>query len=148
MALQPAEAMRPPALPVGRKILLEKVHFLEHADNSGKMAVRNIIRNKGRSLFIFLGIMVSFSLAGLTWSMNDLIQMMLYDQYEKVETYDLKIILDRPLEQDQVYGELSRFPGMKSLEPMAEIPVLLKNQWLEKDVVLLGIPAGESIIIF
>jgi len=86
--------------------------------------------------------MVSFSLAGLTWSMNDLIQMMLYDQYEKVETYDLKIILDRPLEQDQVYGELSRFPGMKSLEPMAEIPVLLKNQWLEKDVVLLGIPAG------
>ena len=59
-----------------------------------------------------------------------------------METYDVKIIFSRPLKQDQVYGELIRFPGMNSLEPMAEVPVTLKNQWLEKDVLLLGIPAG------
>ncbi|MGI6553596.1 MAG: ABC transporter permease [Bacillota bacterium] len=143
LSLQPAAAMRPPGLPVGKKILLEKLPFVWNMLTiQGKMAVRNIIRNKGRSLFVFLGIMVSFSLVGFTWSMNDLVQMMLYDQYEKVETYDVKIIFSRPLKQDQVYGELIRFPGMNSLEPMAEVPVTLKNQWLEKDVLLLGIPAG------
>jgi putative ABC transport system permease protein len=144
LALQPAEAMRPPAPPSGRKTLFEKCAFLWNMLTvQGKMAIRNVSRSKGRAVFIFTGIMFSFAIIGLTWSMNDLIQMMLFDQYEKVETYDVKVVLSNPKNQDKAYRELAKFKGVNWVEPMAEIPVTLKNKWREKDVVLIGLPENS-----
>lgn len=146
LILQPAEAMRPPAPPIGKKTWLEKITiFWNMLTVQGKMAVRNMSRNKSRSIFIFLGIMFTFSLLGLTWSMNDLSQRMLFDQYEKVETYDVKVSLSNPLNQKKVSRELNHFPGVTRVEAMAEIPVTLKNKWYKKDVVLLGIPEDSTL---
>ncbi len=105
----------------------------------GMMAVRNLSRNKGRSVFIFLGIMVCFSISTFTWSMNDLFQKMLFDQYEVVEVYDVKVTLSRPSNESNVSRELSSFPGVKNVEALAEIPVTLKNKWNKQDTLLLGI---------
>lgn len=146
LALEPAEAMRPPAPPAGKKTLLEKISlFWNMLTVQGKMAVRNLARNKGRSAFIFLGIMLSFAIVGFTWSMNDLVQIMLFDQYEKVETYDVKVSLSSPLDQKKVLRELSRFPGVKRAEAMAEVPVTLENKWYKKDVMLLGLPEDGEL---
>lgn len=146
LILQPAEAMRPPAPPIGKKTWLEKITiFWNMLTVQGKMAVRNMSRNKSRSIFIFLGIMFTFSLLGLTWSMNDLSQRMLFDQYEKVETYDVKVSLSNPLNQKKVSREMNHFPGVTRVEAMAEIPVTLKNKWYKKDVVLLGIPEDSTL---
>lgn len=144
LKLEPAEAMRPPAPPEGKKVLLERIQVFWNALNvQGKMAVRNIFRNKGRSVFMFIGIMISFAIVTFTWSMNDMTQKLLFDQYEKVETYNVKVSLNRPLNQDRPYQELTRFEGVKRVEPMAEIPITLKNKWHKKDVLLLGIPADS-----
>lgn len=141
LVLEPAQAMRPPAPLQGKRIFLENITFIwKRLSVQGMMAVRNLSRNKGRSLFIFLGIMLCFAISGFTWSMNDLVQKMLYDQYEKVEVYDVKIGLTRPLNQKKAIRELKAFPGVKSIEPMAEVPATLKNKWLKKDVVILGLP--------
>jgi len=94
---------------------------------------------------MFMGIMFAFSLGGLTWAMKDLSQQMLFDQYEKVQTYNLKVDFTRPLDMYKVSGELSRFPGVKWVETMAEIPLTLKNKWYEKNVVLLGLPQNSSL---
>jgi len=146
LALEPAEAMRPPAPPAGKKIWLEKcVFFWNMLTVQGKMAVRNLARNKGRSVFIFLGIMVSFAIIGFTWSMNDLVQVMLFDQYEKVETYDVKVSLSGPQDQKKAFRELSRLPGVKRVEAVAEVPVTLKNMWREKDVVVMGLPEDGEL---
>ncbi len=146
LTLEPAEAMRPPAPLAGRKIWLEKiVFFWGMLTAQGKMAVRNISRNKGRSAFIFLGIMFCFAILGFTWSMNDLMQRMLFDQYEKVETYDVRVSLAKPVRQEKVLRELYNFPGVKKVEAMAEVPVTLKNKWYKKDVVLLGVPGDGDL---
>ncbi|MDI3534508.1 MAG: putative transport system permease protein [Thermosediminibacterales bacterium] len=86
LTLEPAEAMKPPAPPIGKKVLLEKISFFWNMLTvQGKMAVRNISRNKGRSMFVFLGIMFSFAVLGLTWSMNDLIQKLMFRCFQECQ---------------------------------------------------------------
>lgn len=144
--LEPAEAMRPPAPPGGKKVWLERIPvFWNTLTVQGMMSVRNISRNKGRSLFIFGGITFCFAISCFTWSMNEIIQKMIFDQYEKVETYDLKISLAAPLAEQRVLGELRTFPGVRQLEAMAEVPVTLQNKWLKKDVQLLGIAENSGL---
>ena len=146
LKLEPAEAMRPPAPPGGKKVWLERISFLWNTLTvQGMMSVRNISRNKGRSLFIFGGITFCFAISCFTWSMNDIIQKMIFDQYEKVETYDLKISFSAPLLEQRVLGELRSFPGVRQLEAMAEVPVTLQNKWLKKDVQLLGIAENSGL---
>lgn len=146
LTLEPAEAMRPPAPPIGRKIWLEKIGvFWNILTAQGKMAVRNMARNKGRSAFIFVGIMFTFAILAYTWSMNDLVKVMLFDQYQKVETYDVKVTLAAPSNQKSAKGELYNFPGVKRVEPMAEIPATLKNKWLKKDVAIIGIQEDSTL---
>ncbi|ADL08595.1 ABC transporter permease [Thermosediminibacter oceani] len=146
LALEPAEAMRPPAPILGRRVLLEKISFIwKMLSVQEMMAARNISRNWGRSLFIFLGIMFCFAISAFTWSMNDLVQKMMFDQYEKVEVYDVKLILSRPLDQKNVNRELNAFPGVRYAEPVAEVPVTLKNRWLKKDTVILGLPRDSRL---
>ncbi|MGI6308719.1 MAG: ABC transporter permease [Dethiobacteria bacterium] len=146
LTLEPAEAMRPPAPPAGKRVWLERIPVLwKMLTVQGMMSVRNIARNKGRSLFIFGGITLCFAISCFSWSMNDLMQKMLFDQYEKVETYDLKITLAAPLTEHRVSRELGAFPGVQHLEAMAEVPVTLQNKWRQKDVQLLGIAENSSL---
>ncbi len=146
LTLQPAEAMRPPAPHRGKKIILEKVSFFwQMLTVQGKMAIRNMTRNPGRSLFILLGIAFTFSLLALPWSMKDLSQQIIFDQFEKIETYDVKVALSHPLPQKKVIWELNHFPGMKRVETRADIPVTLKHNWYKKDVVLIGLPQNSHL---
>lgn len=146
LTLEPAEAMRPPAPPGGKRVWLERFAFLWNTLTvQGMMSVRNIWRNKGRSLFIFAGIMLCFAISCFTWSMNDIIQKMLFDQYEKVETYDVKITLAAPREEHRVLRELGAFPGVQHLEAMAEVPVKLQNKWHQKEVQLIGISENSLL---
>ncbi len=146
LGLEPAEAMRPPAPPSAGKTLLERAAFFWNMlTMQGKMAVRNIFRNPGRSFFVFFGIMLAFALGGLTWAFQGMTDRMILDQYEKIEKYSVKVSLTAPKEGDPVSRELSRFPGVKRAEALVEIPVTLKNEWREKNVVLLGIPLNSKL---
>lgn len=146
LTLAPAEAMRPPAPPKGKSILLEKITpFWNALTVQGKMSLRSMSRHPGRTIFLFLGIMFTFALLGSPWSMMEMAETMLYDQYEKVETYDVKVNLTRPVNRQEAVNELSRFPGTRKAEALAEIPVILKNQWHKKEVALLGIPQNSTL---
>jgi len=146
LALEAAEAMRPAAPPIGKNVILEKAAlFWQMLTVQGKMALRSMLRNKVRTGFLFIGIMFTFSLLALPWSFKVLSDVMLFDQFEKIETYDVKIPLATPLSQHHTERELSGFPGVRAVETIAEIPVTLQNSWHEKDVVLLGIRSDSSL---
>ena len=146
LRLRPAEAMRPPAPPVVTRTLIERIALLWNMFTvQGKMAVRNVFRNRRRTAFTMLGIMFAFSLGGMTWAMKDLSEQMLLDQYGKVQTYNVKVDLAHPASDSGISGELIGFPGVKKVETMAEIPVKLKHNWHEKDVVLLGLSRGSTM---
>lgn len=146
LQLEPAEAMRSPAPINGGKVPLEKISFFWNMLTvQGMMAVRNLFRNKGRTLFIFLGIAFCFAISAFTWSMNNMIQKIIFDQYEKVEVYHVKITLAKAEHQKIITRELERFPGTSHVEALAEVPVTLKHNWHKKDVLILGIPSSSHL---
>ncbi|NLO89921.1 MAG: ABC transporter permease, partial [Clostridia bacterium] len=118
LALQPSQAMRPPTPSPGKQIPLERLgSFWNMLTVQGKMAFRNLYRNPKRSVIVFIGITFAFSLAGMTWATKQLSEKMLFEQFEKVETYDTKIIFTDPRKRDKALWELNRFPGVKKAEP-------------------------------
>lgn len=146
LRLEPAEAMNPPAPPVGKKIVLESITaFWNMLTVQGKMATRNIFRHPGRNLFILLGIMFTFALLATPWVMKNMVDIMIFDQYEKIEVYDAKVSLAYPLDKNSVEKELARFPGVLKVETKAEAPVTLSYLWHKKNVVLLGLPSDGDL---
>lgn len=144
--LEPAEAMRPPAPLTGKEALLERARiFWNMLTVQGRMAIRNISRYPGRTVFVFLGIMFTFTLLGLPWAFKTLSDDMIVDQYAKVQTYNVKIPLATPLDAATIERELARYPGVNVLESMAEIPVTLQNNWHKKDVVMIGLQANSQL---
>ena len=130
LKLHPAQAMRPPTPPIGKNIVLEKAKLIWSSLNTqGRMAARNIARNKSRSFFTFLGIMFTFSMMAFIGSFQDLIDLMIYDQFEKIQTADLKMTFSAPVSSKEVYRLLAHEEGIKKVEPMLEAPSTLKNNW-------------------
>ena len=146
LRLEPAEAMRPPAPIMGQETLLERVQiFWNMLTVQGKIAVRNLSRHPGRTAFMFLGIMFTFALLCLPYTFKDMTDQMLFDQFEKVQTYNVKISLAAPAGPEGVISELTRFPGVNRAEPLAEIPVTLNNEWRAKDAVILGLSPDSQL---
>jgi len=146
LTLQPAEAMRPVAPPSGKSIFLEKLAFFwAMLTVQGRMALRNMFRHKLRTAFLFLGIMFTFTLLALPWSFKVISEVVLFEQFEKIETYDVKVTLATPVEQKTVEQELTSFPGVRNAEALAEIPVTLNHLAREKSVNLTGINAGSNL---
>jgi putative ABC transport system permease protein len=146
LKLKPAEAMRPPAPPIGKKFILEKIRFFSAMlTMQGKMAIRNISRNKGRSFFIFLGIMLCCAIVAVTWSFNDLVDKLIFYQYDQVETYDAKVTLTAPVAMAPALRELEGNPEVRWVEPLAEIPATLSYRWREENVAVLGIAQESSL---
>ena len=125
LRLQPSEAMRPPAPPIGRTVIFEKAKiFWELLTTQGRMAVRNISRNKGRSFFRFVGVLFTFSIIATLWSFNDMVDLILMDEFTKVQTHDLKIKFDSPKPLEAVLGELGRRNGIKKQSLCLKCPLL------------------------
>jgi putative ABC transport system permease protein len=140
MDLSPAEAMRPPAPVSGKKTLLEKIpYFTRMLTIQGKMAIRNLGRNRGRTVFLFLGMTLSCAVVIVTWSLNDIVDELVFYQFDEVETYDARVTLAGPHPREHVQRELAGHPEVIWIEPLAEVPVTLTHQWRREDVLMLGI---------
>jgi putative ABC transport system permease protein len=146
LKLQPAEAMRPAAPPPAKKLFLEHWPlFWASLTVQGKMAARNLTRNKRRSFAIFLGITLSFSLIATTWYFQRIMDLMVIDQFTKVQTHDVKLVFKNPLPYREVERELARLPGVKRVEPMLEVPATFQNKWLEDNAVIMGLKQGAEL---
>lgn len=140
LLLQPAEAMRPPAPPAGGRVLLERWRlYWSSLTVQGKMATRNLFRNKARMLLTLFGIMFAYSLIATTWYFQLIADVLVVEQFENVQTYDAKVTFTRPLPLQAAQIELSRQAGVTRAEAVLEVPALLRNSWREKGAVIMGL---------
>lgn len=140
LKLQPAEAMRPETPKAANKTIAERIKlFWNSLNGQGKMAVRNIFRNKGRSLFTLLGVMFAFSLMCTSFNSFSLFDVMFNDQYEKVQIYDCKVSFEMPIRSDDALRDIQHRKEVNLVEPMLEIPSKFTNQWHEKDISIIGL---------
>jgi putative ABC transport system permease protein len=146
LRLAPGEAMRPPApRKVTRDALksLGPVRFL--LAGSGRMAVRNISRSGFRSLFVTVGIAFSFALIAFLGSYDYMFDIMLVEQFSKVQVYGLKIALTEPRPHVQTLEAAWRLDGVEQAEAILELPAELRLNHLKKAATVTGLATGRAV---
>ena len=146
LRLEPADAMRPAAPGSAHKTLIERITWLwTKLSSQAQMGIRNVMRAPVRSLFTILGMAVVFCLMTVSWSMQGMIDTLTTDQFDKVQTYDIKLSLTSPISTKTTLHTLAHEPGISKIEPVIEVPVTLKNQWLKKEVAIMGLPPDATL---
>jgi putative ABC transport system permease protein len=146
LKLQPAEAMRPPAPPLAKQTLLEGWRiYWDNLTVQGKMATRNAFRNLGRSFFTLVGVMFAFSLIATTGYFLSIMDVLIFDQFTRVQTHDIKVVFAAPVDSRDARLELSRLPGVNRVEAYLEVPATLNHSWLKKDTVILGLEPNSEM---
>jgi putative ABC transport system permease protein len=146
LRLEPAEAMRPATPGSAHKTRIEQINWLwNKLSSQSQMGVRNVFRAPARSLFTVVGMAVVYSLMTVSWSMQNMTDKLTTFQFEHVQTYDVKIALNSPSSSRAVQYTLAREPGVSKIEPILEIPASLKNEWLKKEVLIMGLPPDATL---
>lgn len=98
----PATLLRPKAPKYGKRVLLERVHFIwKRLKFSHKVTVRNIFRYKKRFLMTIIGIMGCTALILAGFGLKDSISSILPNQYEDICHYDMLVSLKTSLTTEQ-----------------------------------------------
>ncbi len=146
LALKPAEAMRPPVLASAREGVLDKLYWLfKDTEIKWMLALRNITRNPGRSVFILFGVSITAALLTFPLSMNTMYDAMLFDQFEKKEIYDMKISFNTFVDRNTAVSALGNEPGIVLVEPQTTLPVTLIHNWYKEDLGIICIPKDSTL---
>jgi putative ABC transport system permease protein len=146
LRLEPAQAMRPPAPGTASKTLIEKFTWFWHnLSSQAQMGIRDVFRTPTRSLFNVFGIAVVFSLMTVSWSTQNMTELLTVVQLEKVQTFDVKLQLTEPSTTGATKLAVTHEPGVSKVEPLLEVPASLKNGWLKKEVALMGLSKESTL---
>jgi putative ABC transport system permease protein len=91
-----------------------------------RMPLRNVFRQRRRSFYTVIGIAFAVLLTFATMAMFDSVNWLLNDYFEVSERWDISAVFERPVTDAQV-REVSRWEGVKSLQPALAVPVKLES---------------------
>lgn len=144
--LHPSEAMRSKAPDIVHSGRIEKnCYFMHLFTTSGRMSLRNIFRNPARSLFILIGIMFTFAFAVVPWNFIRMSDKILFDNFEKVEKYNVRIYLSKFEKLSAVKSELSKYDFIQYVEGCLDIPSTLSHVNLSEHVSIIGIEENNLL---
>lgn len=147
--LTPAQALRPAAPPDARQSPLERLPaFAALFTEAGIMAVRSVFRNRKRSFISLFGIACAFMMIASLVSMNSLIDVFLFDFYEKTQKQDVTIYFSQPVLMEDARQMLRPYLIDKAEYIMA-LPSTLKSTVNGKslDSTLQTLEAGSSLCL-
>ncbi len=121
MRLDPAEAMRQAAPPVGGKVILERVQwFWSRLDAQWHMILRGLLRNKGRTSIAIVSAAMGSSIVVLAFGFVDSMDEMVHLQFERVLRSDYHLTFNRELGLSAL-DEVRRLQGVENVEPVLNI---------------------------
>lgn len=146
LRLTPSQAMSPPAPKSVSRVWIEKITPIwELFTMQGKMALRNLARSKGRSVFTVLGLVFAFSMMVVSWSYDSLIDTMLFDQFDKVQLYDMKVTLQGIQSASDIKNALYHIDGVNYVETLVEFPVQLRFGTAEKSTIIMSLDDDSTL---
>ncbi|MFK7778301.1 MAG: ABC transporter permease [Gimesia sp.] len=145
--LSPAEAMRPKSPLRARRIFLEKIHgFWNTLDFRWQLVLRDIFRNRMRTLGGVLSATVGAMLLLVSFSMYDSAFALLDFQYDKLLLSDIDIGFKDNHDYSAFY-EAQQIKGVDFAEPLFQVGCTLKNGIHEKNVGITGILRNARLTI-
>lgn len=143
----PAESMQTESPKEGKRILLESFPwFWKKLSFSRKLTVKNIFRNKKRSLFVLLGVSLTFSTIIFTMTMPEVIDDMMVRQFREVQTMDYNVSFTTPIPMSSsrdIYYEINED---SYVEGRIEYPFELSVGNKVKSVTVIGIKQDSQVI--
>lgn len=148
VSFKPAIAMRTePSLGVKKskagffESLISKATFFPF---SLRMALRNLIRVRRRTLYTVIGLSFSFVLMISSWSFIDSMNWMLDYQINTLQKWDVQAIFDTSISKKE-YQELYNLKGVDEVEPAVQIPAEIKSNNNSISTVLMGFPSDTTM---
>jgi putative ABC transport system permease protein len=143
--LSPAEAMRTPAPAAGRKLLLEQLFpFLARLSHLWKIPLRNIFRNRRRSLYTLIGIAFGISLILVSSSYIESINSFMNLQFNRIQKYDAQVTFSQ-LQPIALASEVQEGGDFKKVEPVLQVPVRLEHEGKAYTTMAIGLSRDSEL---
>ena len=143
-ALAPAEAMRPPAPRIYRRMLLERIGSATWLGPRRRMAARNLSGRPVRTLLTATGIACATAIVVLSRWSHDAVAFMLDAQFRLAERGDATVAFTDPVPR-RALRELSSLPGVLRAEGLRAVPVQLRAGHRTYRTTILGLPADGDL---
>jgi putative ABC transport system permease protein len=144
----PAQAMRSETPITGKSIFLDKIKVIwERLSFNWKMSIRNVFRSPTRTLFTMSGIMVTMMFFIISLFLLDCVDYIFKKQFFEFQKYDYKVVFSRPVAYSDALN-LKGIKGVKTVDPIMEVPITVVNNWAKKDTLLVGINPKNSSLAF
>ena len=146
LKLSPAEAMRPESPKPIKYDIVGRIKWLRFILTSrGQMALRSILRSPVRSGFVVTGVIFSYMLLAVFGDMEGIVDSLLYEQFEYVRMYDVRVSLNHPIDYTQAIEVAFAVRHVTDAEGIWELPITLTNNHISERTVITGIPAGGEL---
>jgi putative ABC transport system permease protein len=142
--MPPAAAMRVDAsqmLANGRRFFLERWY---QPPLWLRLPLRDVFRNRRRTLTTMLGVSFSFVLVLIALGMMDSMNVALYRNFHVVETWDAMVWFNAPQTPD-TRNKVQDMTGVEKAEPVIQIPATLTALGHEQDAFLVAIQPDDSL---
>lgn len=144
----PAGLLRPKPPRSGRRVLLERVPFVwRRLSFSGKLIVRNMLRNGSRFLIGLIGVVGCSTLLLTGFGMRDSVSYVLNHYFTYTMRYDVRVDLTGAI-PDGYPEAIQNRSGAERMERVMEgsLQLQVDNHWLQKPFTVLE-DAHESVYI-
>ena len=136
----PATLMRPKAPQIGKRILLERIHFIwNKLSFTQKVTFRNMFRYKKRFLMTIIGISGATALTLVGFGVDDSTSKIIPLQYGEIYNYQMNVILeDMPEnEQNEMIEKLKANEEIEKILPVKMQSININRNGETKDVQLI-----------
>ena len=141
--IQPAEGMRPRPPALYRATIMERLGLQKLFSQPARMVLRNIERQPMRALLTCLGIALAEAILIVGSFSQDIMDHMMYVQFNVIERYDVVITFVDALPSSAV-SEIARMPGVIQIEPFRVVPATLRFGHRSRRLAITGVdPEGE-----
>jgi putative ABC transport system permease protein len=142
--LAPAEAMRPPAPPMFRRLWLSKFAFAARIEQLSRIVLRQVARWPVRSLTTCGGIAMAVAVLITSLQWLDAIDRMIDVYFRQAQSQDVTVTFAEP-RASKVVRDLARLPGVLRAEPMRIVPAKLRSGTHEQREALQGVPMRQEL---
>lgn len=143
--IHPAAAMRPEPPGRGKPVFLERFPPLwERLRPQWKLAIRKVLRRKGRLATEASGVMVATGLLVVAFFFNDSLDYLLKKHFQQDIKYDYLVRLAGPVRDGEVLY-FDRLPGVIRVEPLLEFPVKVHYREKTEEDLVVGLPPDATL---
>jgi len=145
--LPPAAAMQPPAPAIYRRTFLDRLGLDRFVSMPTQMILRHIERWPFRALLTTSGVAMAVMLLVSLFFFFDAIDELVDSFYYRANRQDVVIgLVDQS--SDRARFEIAHLPGIRSAEPVLEVPARLSNGHLTQRLGISGLRQGTSFRVF